>query len=245
MLRALGGVFLFSICACSSVDERGSVSEQAFVNGTPTEEFPAVGRLWYGSDAAGWSSCTATLIRPQVVLTAAHCVTGKDGLEIKARFKGKNYSGDAWMLSATYEPHAPLDRSFDWAIIHLSEPVTDVEWMRMTTDVPEPATWFTAVGFGKDAFDGQSGTKRKVGAWISRTNDHYVDAKARSSTHEGAGPATACFGDSGSPAIDSEGRVFGVLSRVPHECQADGKFSYTRVSVEWNTMHDQISAWNQ
>lgn len=25
---------------------------------------------------------------------------------------------------------------------------------------------------------------------------------------------------------------------APHECEADGEFSYTRVSVEWDAMHE-------
>ncbi len=101
--------------------------------------------------------------------------------------------------------------------------------MRMTGDLPAPATWFTAVGFGNDAFAGQPGTKRKVAAWVSRTADRYFRAKARSSTETGAGPATACSGDSGSPAIDTEGRIFGVLSKGPHECEADGVRVHARL----------------
>lgn len=58
---------------------------------SPTTDFPAVGELLYDDAASGaLGICTATLVRPDIVVTAAHCICNDPGLNRGARLP--NYS---------------------------------------------------------------------------------------------------------------------------------------------------------
>jgi V8-like Glu-specific endopeptidase len=78
MRHGISGVLAAVICSgmigCLSIEGEGDVGthEQAIINGIPTNERPEVGIITN-------SGCTATLIRPRVILTAAHCVNYQTG----------------------------------------------------------------------------------------------------------------------------------------------------------------------
>jgi hypothetical protein len=72
----LAAVMCIGMIGCLSIEGESEIeiatNEQAIVNGTPTDERPEVGIITN-------SGCTATLIRPRVILTAAHCVNYQTG----------------------------------------------------------------------------------------------------------------------------------------------------------------------
>jgi secreted trypsin-like serine protease len=66
--------------ACSSSDDSVDISstQSAVVYGTQTIETELYGTVGVGDAAYGYVFCTGTLIAPNVVVTAAHCVTDYD-----------------------------------------------------------------------------------------------------------------------------------------------------------------------
>ncbi|MCI4660703.1 MAG: S1 family peptidase [Neomegalonema sp.] len=98
----------------------------------------AVGRL----NLPGGGFCTATLIAPDVVLTAAHCLifarTGKvmpaDRIHFLAGYRKGDYRahriGEQAQIPATYLAGVAQRRSLaqhDIALVHLAEPITEIQ----------------------------------------------------------------------------------------------------------------------
>ncbi|MDP7111274.1 MAG: trypsin-like serine protease [Myxococcota bacterium] len=183
-------------------------------NGTPTEDHPAVGALTVN----GAAFCTGTLVAPDAVLTAAHCIDYLDGV------RGEELTfvtgpGDSGPL----EGGVPIDESLnhpDWdgwtadiGLVLLAEPASEVPlWAHL--DEMDEGEWtgrmVTLVGYGITA-DGltDSGEKLETDVEIYAFDEDVF-------FHYTAG-TNACFGDSGGPALyefEDRWRVVGVLSAV-------------------------------
>src|SRR4051812_2852057 len=106
LVRAGSLALLFLIAACaapaSEASEDSASTDDAIVDGAETFEHPEVGLFHNGG-----SYCTATLIRPNVVLTAAHCVTG--GFKDEAV---TGYSFDIKPTATSAATHFAIDRAY-------------------------------------------------------------------------------------------------------------------------------------
>jgi len=214
LLALLGGVALAGGCAPAPDPDLWT---GGIWNGTPTEDHPAVGAL----TVDGATFCTATLVAPDAVLTAAHCIDYMDDLwdEELAFVTGPGGSGPL-------EGGVPLvdaSRHPDWdgwtadiGLVTLDE-VADEEPLWAQVDPMDEGEWtgrmVTLVGYGITG-DGlsDSGEKLETEVEIYAFDEDVF-------FHYTAG-TNACFGDSGGPALhESEDgwRVVGVLSAVfPH-----------------------------
>jgi hypothetical protein len=161
----------------------------------------------------GGGLCTGTLIDPEVVLTAGHCVWLDDssgsynytvnpgGLDIVA---GPNAWSAPSIGTATEAVTHPAwtgdinESQADLALIHLASPVTDIEPFGLR-DFPMPTDGAEGllVGYGDDgSWWGGSGTQR-----IGETTLLNVYANLI----ETGDPCNTCSGDSGGPLFTQEG----------------------------------------
>jgi hypothetical protein len=192
-----------------------------------------VGIVSIRSQGGTGATCTGTLIAPNLVLTARHCVEEVSGSSCSASF------GDAIPLQSLatvahhdlFEPaQEQVHRAAEIAVAPGGDGLcgNDVALIRLTTNVPtsiaapmipridrearrdEP---YVAVGFG--ATDGGTtgiGLQRELtGRRVLCVGGGCSDGRVAGSEFR-AGDGL-CKGDSGGPTIDDQGRAFGVLSR--------------------------------
>jgi V8-like Glu-specific endopeptidase len=121
----------------------------------------------------------------------------------------------------------------DVALLHLVAPIPGGKSIAPRLDsAPSMGEPLTIVGYGYDGADTSSnGVRRRLdGASVSATGPILTDAgQVRAVESEFTVDKGPCGGDSGSPAIDAEGRAIGVMSRgQPTVCTS---MIYERVDV--------------
>jgi len=230
-------------------------------DGTETEgcQFPTTLML---------NGCTATLVSPHVVITAAHCLGDTDG---PPDFRmGNNVSTPTQLLPTSYCRRNPeYDPSFnngvngqDITYCVLETPVYDIPFTPIIygceTDIITPGREALIVGIGNNDFDGEN----DVGFGIKRYRQTTVAGMPGDSLYDGIYVGSfqdaACGGDSGGPAYiqypDGSWHVFGVVSGGPPPC-GGGADLYTVMSewVPWieedsgldiTPCHDVDGTWN-
>ncbi|MCB9528626.1 MAG: trypsin-like serine protease [Myxococcales bacterium] len=203
---------------------------------------PAVGALTFSINGQYFGSfCSATLIAPDWILTAAHCTEGlaEQGVAVRPEIiffyigdDARPVRGDERPVGSFHVARAihlhprytgrDLLGLYDIALIQLREPVAGVEAYPPFVGDLEPYLGQPVfyVGFGVNDGDRQTGggIKRSVSLTLGRLYDSmYV------STHRQNG---VCFGDSGGPGlirIGGQWQVVGVNSSVAGEpiCQVE------------------------
>jgi len=103
----------------------------------------SIGVLW----TAPGGACTGTLIAPDSLMTAAHCVLGAGGTTqpVVAVLGGRQYVGDTVLLHPDWEVGSPQD---DVAVVTLTRAVDEVEPLALRPEAPEDGAAFTIIGHG-------------------------------------------------------------------------------------------------
>ena len=162
--------------------------------------------------------CTATALARDLVLTAAHCVTGKRKRSVKVYQDGATIPVRMIALHPRFDAkaYALARATADLALLRLEQPLPDIVAPVALGEERRVAVGesLTIAGFGvTDAFT-------PYGLGIPRQATLAVTGKPGSLQIRLVDPAAAnrrvgrgaCTGDSGAPAFDAGGRLIGIVS---------------------------------
>jgi MYXO-CTERM domain-containing protein len=224
--------------ACSATDgARAGDSTQAIAGGTEDASHQNVFLLVRETQQSG-SLCTATLIAPNLLLTARHCVspgTGDDHVLCGDSVLDDPYPASAFFATNDSPPsrdstlfHAIAVRvpglgedtcGYDLALVILKHSVPSEISVpavpRIDREV-QPGELYTAVGYGENEAGDSTGSRMRLDG-LSIACEPGSCGEGVEST-EFRGEKGICSGDSGGPALDLDGKVVGVVSRGGPEC---------------------------
>ncbi len=209
----------------------------AILGGTTDSSDSNVFLLMIRSNTGEGSTCTATLIAPHTLLTAAHCVDPRIMQAQSVELYATNATSEqnvvpgvnVWRVVETrYHPDwDPYSLTGDIAMARLATTtgVTPKLFSREDLSTSEGAS-VRAIGYGTIGNDQGAGLRRQVGLVITRVTDGNFFI--------GDGSAKGiCHGDSGGPTFktfpDGQERVIGVHSFTSTQACVDG--ADTRLDV--------------
>ncbi|HEY8946488.1 MAG TPA: S1 family peptidase, partial [Polyangiaceae bacterium] len=178
-----------------------------------------------------YQACTATLIAPNLLLTARHCISSNEdevvicgrsdlgpplpATSIRASNAVNVQEARRWYEGASV--HVPQEGSdtcgYDVALVVLTENVPASVAVpavpRIDREVAEGEP-YVAVGYGLDEQGEQGGRLMREGLFVSCAPG---ECGRVAPAGEFIGDTGVCQGDSGGPAFDAAGKVVGIVSR--------------------------------
>lgn len=218
MINGLVTAFVFLV----AVAQPASAAEPGIVGGTDANQaYPFVVSL---HSASGKTFCAGSLIAPKWVVTAAHCVQGRNPAVLSARVDSNdNTQGGEVAQPAEIVVHPdynPDGAGGDIALIRLTSPAK-AEPIAIGT-VTAPGTPTRLLGWGQTCPVQGCGQSPVL---LQQLDSQIVDATrctaafdstAELCTDSPNGKAGSCYGDSGGPQLvklDEKWQLLGVTSR--------------------------------
>ncbi|HEY6879417.1 MAG TPA: S1 family peptidase [Polyangiales bacterium] len=214
-------------CAVEQAEEQDELQYEAIIHGkASTAAQDAVVMIRIGDQAL----CTGTLVAPNLVLTARHCVSQTEegiacapsGAAIQGGGVGADFRASSLVIYGGRKNVEPIAKGkrilhdesdnlcdHDVALVLLDREVQDLPIAALRlTDHTQVGEKITAVGWGLT----QKGTLPTTR--MQRANVPIIDVgpSTTAAPHEMAVGEAICSGDSGGPALSAQGAVIGVVS---------------------------------
>uniref|UniRef100_A0A1B0AAJ3 Peptidase S1 domain-containing protein n=1 Tax=Glossina pallidipes TaxID=7398 RepID=A0A1B0AAJ3_GLOPL len=194
--------------------------------------------------------CGGSIISEDIIVTAAHCVSGSNPSELKVRL-GSTYNNEGGIVVGVkaLKYHEKYDRDLLWydiAVLKLEKPVkqsSTVRYIEMAKQVPKTGTSAVISGWGTKCFlmcDLSAVLMEVEVTFLERkdcaSKNYQYGEKIRETMVCGyAKDKDSCQGDSGGPFV-AEGKLVGVVS-WGQGCALDG---YPGVYADVAALRDWI-----
>jgi hypothetical protein len=243
-LRGLAGWCLLGAsvsCASTGPDPATRFASSAISGGQPDSGDENVFILISHRGQQGVALCSASLIAPNLLLTARHCVSEVTQEQVTcgqttagspfptSSFLAANTASidqitaaNAFHVAAVSVPTEGADIcGFDLALVTLESSVPANVAQPLVPRIDRPVTTgerYTAVGYGQTSGDDADvGGERRLRSGL-KVGCSPGECGAGVEADEFVGQAGICSGDSGGPALDSDGKLIGVVSRSADDC---------------------------
>ena len=202
------------------------------VGGTPAEPgaWPDVVAV-----IAPLAICSGTLVAPDVVLTAGHCIAARPALVVVDTVDFGRPGGEVIAVAHAYA-YPDWTKQYDVGVLVLAEPAHVAPRAIAEGCARDDGDALAAVGFGLTVVNGANTTLRAATIAV----DDAACADCRVPGGElvaGGGGATACYGDSGGPAFASTPSgpaLAGITSRaVARPCEDGVVFERADAIAPW------------